>query len=81
MLAQTQACGRLLIQLVWTGHRPPAILGDELEKIAEENRQEMDDLGLWGVPSFRIDETATWGQDRLWVIEDRMLKNLTGELD
>ena len=66
--------------LDWT--QASAILGDESwKKIAEENRQEMDDLGLWGVPSFRIDETATWGQDRLWVIEDRMLKNLTGELD
>ena len=65
--------------LDWT--QASAILGDESwKKIAEENRQEMDDLGLWGAPSFRIDETATWGQDRLWVIEDRMLKNLTGDL-
>ena len=65
--------------LDWT--QASAVLGDESwKKIAEENRQEMDDLGLWGVPSFRIDETATWGQDRLWVIGDRMLKNLTGDL-
>jgi 2-hydroxychromene-2-carboxylate isomerase len=26
--------------------------------------------GLWGVPSFRVDDgPAHWGQDRLWAIE------------
>ncbi len=37
---------------------------------AERNREELLDLGLWGVPSFRVGEVATWGQDRLWVLED-----------
>lgn len=41
---------------------------------AEANRLEMADLGLWGVPSFRVDDTAVWGQDRLWVIQDALLK-------
>ena len=41
---------------------------------AERNRQEMFDLGLWGVPSFRIGNVATWGQDRLWVIEDELAR-------
>lgn len=40
--------------------------------IAEANRQEMLDLGLWGVPCFRFGHVVTWGQDRLWVIEDAM---------
>ena len=27
-------------------------------------------LGLWGVPSFRVDDRpARWGQDRLWAVE------------
>lgn len=39
---------------------------------AEANRQEMFDWGLWGVPSFRVGEIATWGQDRLWIIEDAL---------
>ena len=42
---------------------------------AEANRQEMAGLGLWGVPSFRVDDTAVWGQDRLWVIQDALLKS------
>ena len=37
---------------------------------AETNRVELMDYGIWGVPSFRVGETITWGQDRLWVIDD-----------
>jgi 2-hydroxychromene-2-carboxylate isomerase len=37
--------------------------------IAEQNRQALFSLGLWGVPSFRFENTAAWGQDRFWVIE------------
>lgn len=39
---------------------------------AEANREEMFDLGLWGVPSFRVGDVATWGQDRLWVVEEAL---------
>jgi 2-hydroxychromene-2-carboxylate isomerase len=37
--------------------------------IAEQNRQALFSLGLWGVPSFKFENTAAWGQDRFWVIE------------
>ena len=37
---------------------------------AERNREELFDLGLWGVPSFRVGSVTAWGQDRLWVVED-----------
>jgi len=36
---------------------------------AEQNRQSLFALGLWGVPSFKFEDTAVWGQDRFWVIE------------
>lgn len=36
---------------------------------AEAHRQDMLNLGLWGVPSFRLDDTAVWGQDRLSALE------------
>jgi 2-hydroxychromene-2-carboxylate isomerase len=37
---------------------------------AEANRVELFDLGLWGVPSFRVRGCeAHWGQDRLWAVE------------
>lgn len=44
---------------------------------AEANRAEMTSLGVWGVPSFRVGDVITWGQDRLWVIENE-LKRQTG---
>ena len=40
--------------------------------VAEQNRQALLALGLWGVPSFRFEDTAVWGQDRFWVIEKAM---------
>jgi 2-hydroxychromene-2-carboxylate isomerase len=40
---------------------------------AEANRAEMFDLGLWGVPSFRVADTAVWGQDRLWAVQDALM--------
>ena len=46
-------------------------LGDPVwREEAERNREELFDLGLWGVPSFRVGSVAIWGQDRLWVVED-----------
>ena len=43
----------------------------------EANRAEMFSLGLWGVPSFRVrgggaPDYATWGQDRLWRVEEEL---------
>jgi 2-hydroxychromene-2-carboxylate isomerase len=59
--------------LDWTAAR--AALKDEAWRaVAEQNRVELFALGLWGVPSFRLRETAVWGQDRLWAIEDELLK-------
>ncbi len=40
--------------------------------VAEQNRQALFALGLWGVPSFKFEDTAVWGQDRFWVIEKAM---------
>ncbi len=38
---------------------------------ADQNRQDLLELGLWGVPSFRVDDgPAIWGQDRLWLVEE-----------
>jgi 2-hydroxychromene-2-carboxylate isomerase len=47
---------------------------DDWRAEANFNRQEMMDYGIWGVPSFRIGDVITWGQDRLWVIENELTK-------
>ncbi len=42
----------------------------------ERHRKALYEVGLWGVPTFVLrvngQRCATWGQDRLWVIEDAL---------
>ncbi len=47
---------------------------EDWREIAETNRAEMMERGIWGVPSFRVGDTITWGQDRLWVVEHALQK-------
>ncbi len=48
----------------------------------EANREQLFSLGLWGVPSFRLldrdgdGEFCTWGQDRLWLVEQEIRRRL-----
>ena len=46
-----------------------ALQDDAWRLTAEANRVEMLNLGLWGVPSFKVGDTAVWGQDRLAAVE------------
>ena len=58
--------------LAWDEAR--AALADETWRdAAERNRAELLSLGLWGVPSFRVRDTAVWGQDRLWAVQEALL--------
>ena len=59
--------------LDWTEAKD-VIDNDDWRDEAEANRAEMMNRGIWGVPSFRVGETITWGQDRLWVIEHALQK-------
>lgn len=54
-------------------------LNDESCKIiAEENRKELLDKGLWGVPSFYVEGySALWGQDRIWMLERDLIQSLS----
>ena len=46
--------------------------------VAEANRADLFARGLWGVPSFRINERpAVWGQDRLWMLERDLIQVVT----
>ncbi|PCJ44142.1 MAG: hypothetical protein COA99_07340 [Moraxellaceae bacterium] len=42
-------------------------------RLAEKNLNDLEALGLWGVPSFQYGDTVVWGQDRLWALEDAIL--------
>lgn len=58
--------------LSWDAARH-ALNDDAWRGVAEANRAEMFGLGLWGVPSFRVGDTAVWGQDRLWAVQEAVL--------
>lgn len=51
-----------------------ALQDPDWRRQAEANRAEMMDLGLWGVPSFRVGNTNVWGQDRLWAVQAAVLR-------
>jgi 2-hydroxychromene-2-carboxylate isomerase len=59
--------------LSWDAARS-ALKDDAWRAVAEANRVEMFGLGLWGVPSFRVGDTAVWGQDRLWAVQEALLR-------
>ena len=42
---------------------------DSWRERVERNFDELQSLGLWGVPCFRYGELVTWGQDRMWLLE------------
>ncbi len=45
--------------------------------VAEANRADMLERGIWGVPSFRVnDMPVLWGQDRLWMLEEDLIAAL-----
>ena len=48
-----------------------ALKDDSWRAVAEANRADMLARGIWGVPSFRVNDLPVlWGQDRLWMLEE-----------
>ena len=45
-----------------------AMDSDDWRPRAEANREALTEIGLWGVPSFKIGELVLWGQDRDWLL-------------
>ena len=58
-----------------------AALADETwREAAEQNRVALFDAGLWGAPTFRVDDgPAHWGQDRIWALEEDVIAALQQE--
>lgn len=44
--------------------------------LAEANRQDLQEEGLWGVPCWKLGDLVTWGYDRCWMLETQ-IKRLT----
>jgi predicted DsbA family dithiol-disulfide isomerase len=61
----------------------PQLDREDWKSELEANREALFALGLWGVPSFRLrgsargePDYATWGQDRLWRLEQEIRRRL-----
>jgi 2-hydroxychromene-2-carboxylate isomerase len=53
-----------------------AALADESWRVwATDNAADLDGAGLWGVPSWRVGDYTTWGQDRLPMLADRLRRH------
>jgi 2-hydroxychromene-2-carboxylate isomerase len=56
--------------------------GDDWREELEQNRAALLEHGLWGVPSFRLvgdggePDFCTWGQDRIWRVEEEVRRRL-----
>jgi 2-hydroxychromene-2-carboxylate isomerase len=44
-------------------------------KMAQDNAADLNGIGLWGVPSFRVGDFVAWGQDRLPLLADRLRRH------
>ena len=59
------------------GDMASALADSAWREVAEANRADLFARGLWGVPSFRVDEQPVlWGQDRLWMLEQDLMQAL-----
>lgn len=45
-----------------------AMADDSWRARVEDNRADMFEAGCWGVPTLRLGDFTTWGQDRLWLL-------------
>jgi 2-hydroxychromene-2-carboxylate isomerase len=51
------------------------IADPEAQATAVANATDLETIGLWGVPSFRVGDLWLWGQDRLPIILDRLRRH------
>lgn len=52
-----------------------ALANPAAAKWAQANAADLSVIGLWGVPSFRVGSFVAWGQDRLPLLADRLLRD------
>ena len=60
--------------LAWDDARA-ALADDAWKTEVADAAADLNAAGLWGVPSFRIGDYTTWGQDRLPYLVDRVLEH------
>ena len=58
-----------------------ALADPSWREAAEANRAALFEAGLWGAPTYRVNGgPAHWGQDRLWALEEDLVRAQAGQL-
>ena len=70
-------------------HHDPIVVrtqlgSDDWRAEIDRNLQDLYEMGLWGVPSYRLRGGGqppfwTWGSDRIWLIESEIRKRVEGQ--
>jgi 2-hydroxychromene-2-carboxylate isomerase len=78
-LASDEGLKRAARRAGLTDAQVAAALADESWRaLAEANRAALFEAGLWGAPTYRVDGgDAHWGQDRLWALEEDLIRALS----
>ena len=50
----------------------PALTDGGWREQATRNREELAALGQYAAPTYRLGDWVTWGQDRIWLLEERI---------
>jgi 2-hydroxychromene-2-carboxylate isomerase len=61
--------------LDWDAARAAITDDDGWREWAKDAAADLAVAGLWGVPSFRVGDYATWGQDRVDLLDDRLRRH------
>ncbi len=68
--------------LSWSAAKQHLGSDDWKAEIAENQRVMSNEIGLWGVPSFRVSSPGSepdftaWGQDRLWLVAEEIKRRI-----
>lgn len=54
----------------------PVLSDDSWRNEADRNRKELARLGQYAAPTYRLGDWVTWGQDRIWMLEERIREAL-----
>src|SRR5690606_25151448 len=54
----------------------PVLSDDGWRNEADRNRKELARLGQYAAPTYRLGDWVTWGQDRIWMLEERIREAL-----
>jgi 2-hydroxychromene-2-carboxylate isomerase len=54
----------------------PVLTRDDWREWADRNREDLAGSGQYAAPTYRLGDWVTWGQDRIWMLEEKIRLSL-----